>query len=54
VSVPANPTKRDAEARGRWALAALALGAFAIGTAELMVVGILNLIAKSQHVSTST
>ena len=41
-------------ARSRWALGALALGAFAIGTAELVVVGILNLVASSQHVSVSS
>lgn len=35
-------------------MAALALGAFAIGTAELVVVGVLNLVAKGEHVSTST
>jgi DHA1 family inner membrane transport protein len=40
--------------RGNLALAALALGAFAIGTAELVVVGILNLIAKDTSVSVST
>jgi DHA1 family inner membrane transport protein len=37
----------------RLALGALALGAFAIGTAELVVVGILNLVAAHQHVSAS-
>jgi DHA1 family inner membrane transport protein len=36
------------------ALAALALGAFAVGTAELVVVGILNLVAKGTDVSGST
>jgi MFS transporter, DHA1 family, inner membrane transport protein len=40
--------------RGNLALAALALGAFGIGTAELVVVGILNLIAKDTSVSVST
>ena len=35
-------------------LAALALGAFVIGTAELVVVGILNLIADDLSVSVST
>ena len=33
---------------------ALALGAFVVGTSELVVVGILNLIAKDTHVSIST
>ena len=32
--------------RTRLALGTLALGAFVIGTAELVIVGILNLIAK--------
>jgi DHA1 family inner membrane transport protein len=36
------------------ALAALALGAFAVGTAELVIVGILNLVAKGTDVSVST
>ncbi|HTW06475.1 MAG TPA: MFS transporter [Acidimicrobiales bacterium] len=45
---------RDGQARSRWALGALALGAFAIGTAELVVIGILDLVAKGQHVSVST
>jgi DHA1 family inner membrane transport protein len=40
--------------RSNLALGALALGAFAIGTAELVVVGILNLIAKDTSVSVST
>jgi MFS transporter, DHA1 family, inner membrane transport protein len=40
--------------RSNLALAALALGAFAIGTAELVVVGILNLIAKDTSVSVSS
>jgi DHA1 family inner membrane transport protein len=42
------------QASSQLALASLALGAFAIGTAELMVVGILGRIAASQDVSTST
>ena len=49
-----SPLQRHGETRNRWALGALALGAFAIGTAELVVVGILNLVAKSEHVSVST
>jgi MFS transporter, DHA1 family, inner membrane transport protein len=40
--------------RTNLALGALALGAFAIGTAELVVVGILDLIAKGTSVSVST
>jgi DHA1 family inner membrane transport protein len=36
------------------ALAALALGSFTIGTAELLVVGILNIVAKGTGVSIST
>ncbi|MET9255141.1 MFS transporter [Streptomyces sp. NPDC003717] len=40
--------------RGRYALAALALGAFAIGTAELVVVGVLNQIAGDLDVSEGT
>jgi MFS transporter, DHA1 family, inner membrane transport protein len=40
--------------RSNLALAALALGAFAIGTAELVVVGVLNLIAKDTSVSVSS
>jgi DHA1 family inner membrane transport protein len=40
--------------RGNLALGALALGAFAIGTAELVVIGILNLIAKDTAVSLSS
>ena len=51
--MPVSPALRDGGAGSRWALGALALGAFAIGTAELMVVGILNLIARDQHVSVS-
>jgi DHA1 family inner membrane transport protein len=35
-------------------LAALALGAFAIGTAELVIIGILNLVARDTAVSIST
>jgi MFS transporter, DHA1 family, inner membrane transport protein len=52
--LPKSRAVKDTEATSRWALAALALGAFAIGTAELMVIGVLDLIAKSQHVSPST
>jgi len=40
--------------RSKVALAALALGSFVIGTAELVVVGILNLIAGDLTVSVST
>jgi DHA1 family inner membrane transport protein len=39
---------------GNLALGALALGAFAVGTAELVVVGVLNLVAKGTGVSVST
>ena len=49
----ATPTP-DTDPRSRRALRALALGAFAVGTTELVVVGILNLIAKHQGVSVST
>jgi DHA1 family inner membrane transport protein len=52
--MPESPAPRDGGARSRGALAALALGAFAIGTAELMVVGVLNLIARDEHVPVST
>ena len=44
----------DTAPKSKHALAALGLGAFVIGTAELVVVGILNLIAASQHVSVSS
>jgi DHA1 family inner membrane transport protein len=37
-----------------WALAALGLGAFVVGTAELLVVGVLNLVAQDLGVSIST
>jgi MFS transporter, DHA1 family, inner membrane transport protein len=40
--------------RSRLALGALALGAFVIGTAELVIVGILNLVAGGLSVSVST
>lgn len=40
--------------RGRFALVVLALGAFVIGTAELVVVGVLDLIAEDKDVSIST
>jgi MFS transporter, DHA1 family, inner membrane transport protein len=40
--------------RSKVALGVLALGAFVIGTAELVVIGILNLVAKDQGVSVST
>ncbi|MFF3686899.1 MFS transporter [Streptomyces sp. NPDC002187] len=42
------------EPRGRAALAALGLGAFVIGTAELVIVGVLGLIAGDLEVSVST
>ncbi|MFI7344238.1 MFS transporter [Streptomyces sp. NPDC050085] len=42
------------ETRGTLALGALGLGAFAIGTAELVIVGVLNLIADDLDVSLST
>lgn len=42
------------ETRNKLALGALGLGAFAIGTAELVIVGVLNLIADDLHVSLST
>jgi DHA1 family inner membrane transport protein len=37
-----------------WALAALGLGAFVVGTAELLVVGVLHLVAQDLGVSIST
>jgi DHA1 family inner membrane transport protein len=40
--------------RGKLALGALALGAFAVGSAELVIVGILNLLAKGTGVPVST
>jgi predicted MFS family arabinose efflux permease len=40
--------------RRTWALVALALGGFAIGTAELVVVGVLPLVADGLRVSVST
>jgi DHA1 family inner membrane transport protein len=40
--------------RRRLALAVLGLGAFVIGTAELVIVGILNLVARDMGVSIST
>jgi MFS transporter, DHA1 family, inner membrane transport protein len=52
--MPETPAPRDGGAGSRGALAALALGAFTIGTAELMVVGVLNLIARDEHVPVST
>jgi DHA1 family inner membrane transport protein len=42
------------ETRNKLALGALGLGAFAIGTAELVIVGVLNLIADDLDVSLST
>jgi DHA1 family inner membrane transport protein len=36
-----------------WALAALGLGAFVVGTAELLVVGVLHLVAQDLGVSIS-
>ncbi|MER5546273.1 MFS transporter [Streptomyces sp. NPDC002589] len=42
------------ETRSKVALGALGLGAFVIGTAELVIVGVLNLIADDLHVSLST
>ncbi|WP_369369176.1 MFS transporter (plasmid) [Streptomyces sp. CG4] len=42
------------ETRNKVALGALGLGAFVIGTAELVIVGVLNLIADDLHVSLST
>lgn len=47
ASAPARP-------RGTAALVALGLGAFVIGTAELVIVGVLNLIAKDTKVAVST
>lgn len=49
-------TTRPSKTRPRStaALAALALGSFVIGTAELVIVGILNLIAEDLSVSVST
>jgi len=52
--MPAIPAPHDGGASSGWALGALALGAFAIGTAELMVVGVLSLIGRDQHVPAST
>jgi MFS transporter, DHA1 family, inner membrane transport protein len=40
--------------RSKLALAVLGLGAFVVGTAELVIVGILNLVAKDTGVSIST
>lgn len=40
--------------QSRWALAALAFGAFVVGVAELAVVGLLNLVARDLGVSVST
>jgi MFS transporter, DHA1 family, inner membrane transport protein len=40
--------------RSRVALAVLGLGSFVVGTAELVIVGVLNLIAGDMHVSIST
>ncbi|MEV0521999.1 MFS transporter [Streptomyces sp. NPDC050439] len=50
MSRPLSPPSRTSRT-GRAALAALALGAFVIGTAELVVVGVLHLIADDLHVS---
>ncbi|MCX4751377.1 MFS transporter [Kitasatospora sp. NBC_01287] len=43
-----------ARARGNLALGALGLGAFVVGTAELVIVGILDLVAKDLKVSVGT
>ncbi|WP_433273439.1 MFS transporter [Actinosynnema sp. CS-041913] len=40
--------------RSNWAMVALFLGAFVVGTAELVVVGVLNIIVKEMEVSIST
>jgi DHA1 family inner membrane transport protein len=40
--------------RSNWAISALGLGAFVLGSAEIVVVGLLNLIAKDMHVSLGT
>jgi DHA1 family inner membrane transport protein len=45
---------RPESTKANLALAVLALGAFTIGTAELLVVGILNTVSKSLGVSVST
>ncbi|XVS60757.1 MFS transporter [Actinosynnema sp. CA-299493] len=42
------------QARSNWAMLALFLGAFVVGTAELVVVGVLNIIVKDMGVSIST
>ncbi|GAA3794919.1 MFS transporter [Streptomyces phyllanthi] len=47
-------TTGPGERRGKMALASLGLGAFVIGTAELVIVGVLNLIADDLDVSVST
>ncbi|MFK0261115.1 MFS transporter [Streptomyces angustmyceticus] len=47
-------TSGPGETRNKLALGALGLGAFVIGTAELVIVGVLNLIADDLDVSLST
>ncbi|MFE1766905.1 MFS transporter [Streptomyces angustmyceticus] len=47
-------TPAPGETRNKLALGALGLGAFVIGTAELVIVGVLNLIAGDLDVSLST
>jgi DHA1 family inner membrane transport protein len=51
MTTPARPDLSPT--RGHLALGALALGAFGIGTAELVVVGILNVISKDLSISVS-
>lgn len=50
-SVTAHP---PGTARSKYALPALGLGAFVIGTAELVIVGVLNLIAGDLHITVSS
>jgi DHA1 family inner membrane transport protein len=52
VSVITHPERTGR--RGGLALATLMLGAFVVGTAELVVVGVLPLVADDMHVSIST
>lgn len=54
TTLPSDAPPAPTSSRSTWALAALALGAFVIGTAELVVVGILNLVATDLDVSVST
>jgi MFS transporter, DHA1 family, inner membrane transport protein len=49
-----DPARGAGEPSNWWALAALGLGAFVVGTAELLIVGVLNLVAQDLGVSIST